>query len=1512
MAISAGGKSTINGVLFQMLWTLLNAVQMRVAECDANPETLTASSAFLIVEPVNGGDLARIDGRSRRVQQLKTRSTGSKWSLTEIVRDVLADLYRAVELDGNSTYEFVTEGARGDWNEVEDLFKSFRDNENLVLDEHPIHFDHKSKAKDAIFPSKSYTKRSLFETIVARLQLPAESYDLSCEKVRHLLSRFYCSWEVNPSVWKNKIDSFLREVADYTDDIDEKRAVLLQLLATEAIKPNAAITPLQLFESAGLTATNLSNWRGLLTCGSRLLNGDTLRLRYAPNDDVRPLRELPSDKPIIVLSGGSGQGKSWRLFSLGRYLCEANITALVEATGDVNRDLDAAASKFWHDIAGHEKPLQIGQIAKRIRGIEHTPEGRWLYLCVDRLDDSEEARQLATLPWEDWGICLIVAGSPAAAKSFAEFAGNRASIHTVPDFNTDEMQEYLAGSNMVKWRAIPADIRDTLRRPLLARLYKDLAGDRMWSPTTEYALYDRWWSRVRGNSPMPAAALLKLAQSVAFGSNYPWMPIQVLDAGIDQSASGQLLKHGGMQEAQGAAYEALHDRLLNWMVAEGLVQATVTGSLSLTELCDKTVELFKTTKTYSGRILGYVPMDVFWIVCTKFPDRYDIHDAILEQLVDTDWRTQEVLFEHLLPSIGPAVIAPIVRYALRGPAKQSTEQINRLVASCLSNFSSSDLEPVVPILLAHTNVEIIDLGMRLAITSPSALYLDMLWKINCTLDRRPETLVKLEDRRNTIWYEMRCFAALKSCVRLNPSWLEQIIEQANSAQEPVHDLAYLLANLPEEGELWRRVKRTLMQKVAPEKERSLASNIFTHNDGEEIGWLVDRVGRNDDSLGSYAFRGLIRLDPHKAAELLKDLPGDELYLTRAWCLRSLLTRLPSEANAELQAMIQKPQNVGYIREAFSGQTALMTPEILRFFLDRLQESLEATNSLEDNYRPLRLLSEINRLELLTCFEERRGTPLEDKLASLLAATPRPYLSQEIASREPAFDVLHRIGGGGIEKVLVAWLRGPHVYGKYDASEVAAERQSQEVVRALADVASATDPPEQHASYAAFQALGKMGAWPEVITTILRKGWHEMPLSILSSLPDGVHLDDSVMTEAIEIFNSTKEGNATAVAALGIGRRSDFLEPITQLLNGESSSSDLAHACTLAISVLDDPDGKATDVLARQVSDKQMEHYALSGLLRNINPRALHVLIDYVQTNLDSRVLSIMLKDKKAHEGALAALSHHWTLTPSKLDSIVALLVHYCSDDEIRTFAVKPDAKEALEDRAFSFERSYPGAECRANSMLALATIDRDVVFSGARYAIEQHTLKDRYVYPYVLAKIDPARAIPLLFESAMREPSTAVRASIARALAGIADDAIPTLINWGSDSDHERRVAACRVGAYFEPIPQIQELLRNSVNDSHAEVTQAAEEGLWCQLNATWSRELMAEYSKETDHPRRWRLLRSVLTFADLGDQEQLWPRWFSEPLAFLPYAWIDSIQDQAKKRREEYRKALEDQDRDS
>jgi hypothetical protein len=111
-----------------MLWSLLRALKMHVRECDRSSADNSVERAVLVLEPrEGGGDVQERAGRRRIVEQLKAKSGGGTWSLSEVVKEVLPDLYLARDPAFPETeYRFVTEGRMGRWGEVYRFFQDLR------------------------------------------------------------------------------------------------------------------------------------------------------------------------------------------------------------------------------------------------------------------------------------------------------------------------------------------------------------------------------------------------------------------------------------------------------------------------------------------------------------------------------------------------------------------------------------------------------------------------------------------------------------------------------------------------------------------------------------------------------------------------------------------------------------------------------------------------------------------------------------------------------------------------------------------------------------------------------------------------------------------------------------------------------------------------------------------------------------------------------------------------------------------------------------------------------------------------------------------------------------------------------------------------------------------------------------------------------------------------------------------------------------------------------------------
>jgi hypothetical protein len=105
------------------------------------------------------------------------------------------------------------------------------------------------------------------------------------------------------------------------------------------------------------------------------------------------------------------------------------------------------------------------------------------------------AREFIELEWETWGGQLAMTVPPSVGRALKTQYPNRVCVVEVPDFTEQELREYCRRRER-QWGTIPPDIRPTLRRPLLAKMYCDLATELTWSPVYEYEVFERYWQRI--------------------------------------------------------------------------------------------------------------------------------------------------------------------------------------------------------------------------------------------------------------------------------------------------------------------------------------------------------------------------------------------------------------------------------------------------------------------------------------------------------------------------------------------------------------------------------------------------------------------------------------------------------------------------------------------------------------------------------------------------------------------------------------------------------------------------------------------------------------------------------------------------------------------------------------------------------------------------------------------------------------------------------------------------------
>jgi len=1544
----AGGPSTINGVLYQMLWCLFRAARLHISNCTSDQNTREIMQATLRLEPSGGGgDLQEITGDRKVVAQLKARSDQGTWSLREVVEEILPDLYLAIEPGfTNVEYQVITEGRIGGWPRAYSFFQSLRTRpvpSGVILDAlddtAPIPF-RGAKGRGGAFddskipfwPDRDYTERTLFQRIVEevrrRLTSAAreEPLETTQQNVWNLLADFTFIGDQTKDNLRRQVDALLLALVNFDTEIGEKRDAMLLALACHAARGSADLDSTRFLAEYGLDSVPLTNWLLLRERGRLHLEDEVTRRGYQSSEDVRKdlptqvMTQWPQSSPMLVLSGESGQGKSWLLYSLAkRLMTDRELVLLTEATGDANDDLADVASVFWRAIKHNDTGPGLDRIADRRRRLIHERADRWLTVLIDGVEEPKEIRALALMPWEDWGVRLLVTAQPELARMLEKVAHGRAALYEVDDFTVPQLQLFLSDRFGDDWANVPSDVRDILRRPLLAQLYCGVIRDRNWRPTSEYELYAAYWKRLREDEQilhaLDAVGLQRLAMSLLEGAAYPWAPEQLAKADLDSATVSRLVRLGFLRQTANGRYEVWHDRILNWAVAQGMVARLRAKEIDAQEFSKQLHGLFKSHQTYSGKFLGYVPMDVIWTIADPEAGLPSELEQVVEALEQAGWQEAEVLYDHLLPTVGPR-IAPTLFRRLAAISNRGDVVLENRIIGAIASFSEQDVADHTADLLSKGGPWAKRAALKVLAKRPNPQLLDEVWKLQCQMRADPKDFLREHDWKELL--DSECFDALAAGVRCDRKWLESAIKKADRSQEPVHVLAYLVATLGNEADIWQAHKRTLFSKVLPEKARALASNIYVYRDGDEVEWLINQLGRADDLIGATALRALIRINPDLALEHLDKLPERELCLTRHWCFAELLARRPEATLSRIHQMMRvhpRPRDLGQV---FQGQENALDDRSLDTLLDDLESVLE--NELSGQRDPNRgelwslceLLAKANCLPHLKRFWNRQGTAMEENLTSWLLKRgwfSGPYVDSESRA---ALDVLYKFGGEGFTRVLNTYLDSGDRFGCLRGTELGMKRPNDVTIEKLIRVSLQDElwegkrPVVQ--GYAA-KALAALGRQKEVVDSIVKWGLHTLSV-VTDHRVGGGDIQNGVVETCVKAISGVADPPAGAVMAIGVFGSAEHMAGVRRVLANAVPKSETAKAAVIALGLLRDQSYEAVELIQEHMAVLDHPHVALVALSRIGTDRAKQALLKHLESHYQVELAADLLDSPVTREQA-AELTRRYlsTAEPFYWAQAVERLVRYVGDDR-QLFSLVDEARllEYLYGVAFAEEGRGWFVGSKANVILGLSRFDPKAAYLAALSALRNPSCHDREYYPYILIDIDAAKAVSALLWQATEEKSTEVVWAIGRALASLDDFTV--IQEWLLDTDPRKRLAACRTCERLSPMPQVLQAIQPCLDDEDLHVAEAARGAVWRLHLALETERLVEAILVEPDNSKRWVFVDAVLAVGDPGDKHRPLPDWARRIRDGLPYFMRVYLCEKLERQREETVREAEKRDK--
>ena len=1520
MHVPAGGPSTINGVLYQMLWSLLRTTELHISKCEPDQNGVITNTVVLL-EPIGGGgDFQELGTPTELVDQIKSRSNDGTWSLKEVIEDVLPDLYHAVNLLKKSVcYRFVTEGRIGQWENAYKFFTSLKGRVydlDALDDIKPVF----SSRKSNFWEKQEYTERTLFDKIVESLGgVPKIKKSKSPEdihrKLWHLLGNFVFVGSKTQSALQKELDKILLAFVVRDSDLVTKRDAMLLDLARRATSGDAMIRLSDFMTDHKLDSVPWTDWLRLCQRSRKLLVGSLERRRYDPVKDVRydaareAATQWPDDMPLFLVTGGSGQGKSWFLSAAAHALSKnPQLAVLVEATGDLDKDIQHIERDFRF-IRNTDEALPLDRIAERLHKLECL-EKPSLTLIIDGVQDMQEAREIALTPWEEWGFRVAVSCHGEIADLIETQVSGRCQRLAVSDFTTEELHSYLNQALGDKWIQIAGDVRTTLCHPLLASIYvEEVANRGDWFPVREYELFDAVWrrlhKRIQYHFPQDTVGLKKLALDVLLKNKpYPWLVEQLDEAGLDDEAVRRLCSVGWLRRTGREGFEVPHDRLLNWAVAEALVAAYRQGRMDHVKFLDILRLIYHGERIYSSRYLGYVLMDILWMLVCREDGNGNTVVKIIEVLQPTHPHESNSFYD-LLSTIGDKMAIPLISW-LRKVSNTNSFLANHVVNG-ITSLKSSDAPEQANALLIDESPRIQRSGMRLLAGCPTAKALDRLWALHTTAEKDPTPFQREHDHKSAVYQDS--FQALAACLKKDPSWIERTIRMADPENEPVHDLAYLLAGL-EDGEfLWQRCKSELMEKVKSDKERSIARCIYRYRDKTELVWLEARIDREDGLVGTTCLQALAVIQPKRAIFNLNRLSTNDLYMTRGWAAHELFLRSPKDTQEALLNIIRSDPNLWRAASVYQGSENAMGVSTLEFLLDQcaqLLQQIQETPPPENKHplwNPLSMLAAINDLELLGCFERRSGSCLENLLIEwMLSREPRPTAWSDVESQY-GLQVLYRIGGCGFIEIVNAYLQSESQYGRLDGLKEAVKRydaQTTELLRQIVTQERLWDdkfPLEQNE---AARTLAIHEDWPSVVNAIEKLG-AGIPQDIIPAviearregkLADLSHIVVGKLAKKASLFS----GDIMLLGLLGV---KESAEQIQRALEEAAPDSEMAVACVLALGYLEHDDEKSILLLAQQLVHHR---FAASNALFRINTSAaLQAVMAYTREHPEVEyILPLLSHNETKHDvlGLIQELLRECRVFDlrMKLPLVVsatdkAILADICEDCSLQ---------ERMRKEAFRDEGSSWVVGSKAAAIRCLATFDNPMAFLAAKTALRNENAHDRTHYAQLLMDIDKVGAISVIIEQAGKEKSQEVHRSLCGALGQT--DAMGQLKKCLYATDAKARLAACRLLPWQE-MNQAPVLLHGMLDDPCEEVTQIAGRGLEQLSQRKQADALLAALSVESDKDRWWILLDSAIAMADPGGEHGPWPQWARDVCDNKPYLIRQYVGEQIKRRRKELAK---------
>ena len=1177
-----GGPAALHGFLYQIIQHLGWLSSVRLAGRLRGDDI---SNALLVLEPTGGGDAHAEAPAAYIVEQYKTRETRT-WSLRDIT-PVLRDLRQAVppSLPANARYRFVTNGRAGLLGAFEAFLRAVKlaESPDSLDDAHRIRFSN----------SRVATHREFFDAIHSATYGSTGSTAHDRSVTFHLLSCFEMDFDIDARACALKIEEQLRP---YVNDLGDEAATREQLVGVlldqlsqgEVVLDADAIDAM--FRHVGLSPARMRTLAKLPETMRKITRRRLDRLGYQADRDVRQVPQWSGEKPVLIISGESGVGKTWQL---GRLLREhgeqGDIIAFVQAARTSEELLSQAARDLWQLGLRETSQKTLVAVSHFLRELDPDLGARGPIIALDDVQDTDLARALVRQDWADLGMRLVLAVPNAVGGALAMTDGQTVQVHEVDDFSGDELASLLRLAGR-RWSDLPADLRGLLRRPILAGLFLELTYEAIQNaPSSEYEILDRFWTRIGSKGKLGDEGIVTaLAVHLVDGKTYPLERTMWPEIGLsDADALTRIEATGWIRASAAGNVEFVHDRLLNWAVAISLADRFSRGDLSVTDL-----------GAFQGRQQGrrppfrldYVPMDVLWLLAERgetcqtlcqlvrrWEDRYESRNHV------------EALYVDLLPTLGRHAV-PILLERLNDITVQSDGdgrvQLVSRAFEALAQQENVPLQEAIATLLSASSRERQNVGLAIVTAAPNADHLDHLWDLHV---QRVDALVESSSASRYTNYQLS-FRALSAGLELVPGWLRDRILEAHPERDRISELAYLLNAMehPDASAIWDAVADMLMANVPTDKPRSLLYCIGRFQDRDKLDFVIQHLSYSTDCANGAALVALSRLDAQTALDRLAE--AGERYLFRNQWLPLLLGAQPDQTRRRILALAEaepEERRLRFIVDLFWERPDQVDAAMLRFLLRVLAADLRKyldgspTKSQTWLFHPLDFLGRVTRRDLLSVFEAEAGGELEAMIATVACSRLDTTSNVLDRIRENARRVLILIGGEGIMTLVAQELDSPHFWVRHCGLTWASLSQGHATVERLTALASRPVPDDADENlakqydqelYRSTKALAALGADAELVDILETSGFVKVPHDLAQLRAHRGPMPKALSVSALQVLGSTDASEDALLTALTIAWLSSdvhLIPPVRAVLDRVDREGRAArHAC-IALRALGD-------------------------------------------------------------------------------------------------------------------------------------------------------------------------------------------------------------------------------------------------------------------------------------------------------------------------------------------------------